>query len=148
WNLLGRSAKRLDIKDKVTGKARFGIDVQLPGMVYAAIAQCPVFRGKLKTVPAEQLLGLRGLVKVVKLDDAVAVVADTWCRAQRMRTLLPIEWDFGANVASTTASIREFVRLGLEDSSIPVARNDGDVEAAFARAAKLVEAEYFAPFLN
>jgi isoquinoline 1-oxidoreductase beta subunit len=148
WNLLGRSPRRLDIQDKVTGKPIFGIDVQLPGMVYAAIAQCPVFRGKLKDAPGEQLLGLRGLVKVVKLDDAVAVVADSWWRAQKMLKLLPIEWDPGANGAANTASIREFVRLGLEDSSIPVARNDGDVEAAFGRAAKVVEAEYFAPFLN
>ena len=148
WNLLGRSAPRLDIKDKVVGKPLFGIDVQLPGMVYAAIAQCPVFRGKLKDASGEQLLGLRGLVKVVKLEDAVAVVADSWWRAQKMLKLLPVEWDFGRNGSATTASIREFVRLGLEDSSIPVARNDGDVEAAFASAAKVVESEYFAPFLN
>jgi isoquinoline 1-oxidoreductase beta subunit len=148
WNLLGRSAPRLDIRDKVAGKPMFGIDVQLPGMVHASIAQCPVFRGKLKTVADEQLLGLRGLVKVVKLDDAVAVVADNWWRANRMLKLLPIEWDPGANGDATTASIREFVRFGLEDSSVPVARDDGDVEAAFASAAKVVEAEYFAPFLN
>jgi len=148
WNLLGRSAPRLDIRDKVTGKPLFGIDVQLPGMVYAAIAQCPVFRGKLVSVPGERILGLRGLIKVVKLDDAVAVVADNWWRASKMLKLLPIEWDTGANGAATTASIREFVRFGLEDSAIPVARNDGNVEAAFASAAKLVEAEYFAPFLN
>jgi isoquinoline 1-oxidoreductase beta subunit len=148
WNLLGRSAPRLDIKDKVAGKPIFGIDVQLPGMLYAAIAQCPVFRGKLQDAHGEQLLGLRGLVKVVKLDDAVAVVADNWWRAQKMLKLLKIDWDPGANGAASTASIREFVRLGLEDSSVPVARNDGDVEAAFNAASKVVEAEYFAPFLN
>ena len=148
WNLLGRSARRFDIKDKVTGKPLFGIDVQLPGMVYAAIAQCPVFRGKLVSVPDERILGLRGLVKVVKLEDAVAVVADNWWRAEKMLRLLPIEWDPGANGAAGTASIREFVRFGLEDSGAPVARNDGDVEGAFASAAKVVEAEYFAPFLN
>ena len=130
WNLLGRSARRLDIHDKVVGKPIFGIDVQLPGMVYAAIAQCPVFRGKLVSVPGERILGLRGLVKVVKLEDAVAVVADNWWRASKMLKLLPIEWDFGPNGGATTASIREFVRFGLEDSAIPVARNDGDVEAA------------------
>jgi len=148
WNLLGRSAHRLDIRDKVVGKPLFGIDVQLPGMAYAAIAQCPVFRGKLVSVPDERILGLRGLVKVVKLEDAVAVVADNWWRASKLLKLLPIEWDTGSNGAATTASIREFVRFGLEDSSIPVARNDGDVEAAFASAAKVVEAEYYAPFLN
>jgi isoquinoline 1-oxidoreductase beta subunit len=148
WNLLGRSAHRLDIRDKVVGKPLFGIDVQLPGMAYAAIAQCPVFRGKLVSVPDERILGLRGLVKVVKLEDAVAVVADNWWRASKLLKLLPIEWDTGSNGAATTASIREFVRFGLEDSSIPVARNDGDVEAAFASATKVLEAEYYAPFLN
>src|SRR6267142_2831537 len=148
WNLLGRPAHRLDIHDKVVGKPLFGIDVQLPGMVYAAIAQCPVFRGKLKDAPGERLLGLRGLVKVVKLEDAVAVVADNWWRASRMLKLLPIEWDVGPNGGATTASIREFVRFGLEDSAIPVARNDGDVEAAFASAVKVIESEYYAPFLN
>jgi len=148
WNLLGKSAPRLDIPDKVTGKPLFGIDVQLPGMVYAAIAQCPVFRGRLRSVADERILGLRGLIKVVKLEDAVAVVADNWWRANRMLKALPIEWDVGPNGGASTASIREFVRFGLEDTSVPVARNDGDVEAGFAAAAKVIEAEYYAPFLN
>jgi isoquinoline 1-oxidoreductase beta subunit len=148
WNLIGKYARRLDIPDKVRGKPLFGIDVQLPGMVYAAIAQCPVFRGRLKTVPDERIKGMRGLIKVVQLEDAVAVVADSWWRANRMLKLLPIEWDVGANGGATTESIREFVRFGLEDSNIPVARNDGNVETAFAQAAKLIEAEYYVPFLN
>jgi len=148
WNLIGKPAPRLDIPDKVTGKPLFGIDVQLPGMVYAAIAQCPVFRGRLRSVADERILGLRGLIKVVKLEDAAAVVADNWWRANRMLKALPIEWDVGPNGGASTASIREFVRFGLEDTSVPVARNDGDVEAGFAAAAKVIEAEYYAPFLN
>src|SRR5882672_4753487 len=131
WNLIGKPARRLDIPDKVKGKPVFGIDVQLPGMVYAAIAQCPVFRGKLQSVADERILGLRGLIKVVKLEDAVAVVADNWWRANRMLKALPIEWDAGANGGASTASIREFVRFGLEDTSVPVARDEGDVETAF-----------------
>src|SRR6266571_2938512 len=91
WNLIGKPAPRLDISDKVTGKPLFGIDVQLLGMVYAAIAQCPVFRGRLRSVADERILGLRGLIKVVKLEDAVAVVADNWWRANRMLKALPIE---------------------------------------------------------
>src|SRR6266481_3048550 len=148
WNLIGRPARRLDLPDKVRGKPLFGIDVQLPGMAHAAIAQCPVFRGKLATVADERIKGLRGLIKVVKLEDAVAVVADNWWRANRMLRLLAIEWDAGPNGGASTESIREFVRFGLEDSGIPVARNDGDVEAAFSSAAKVIEAEYYAPFLN
>src|SRR5882672_1772165 len=139
WNLIGKAAHRLVIPDKVKGKPLFGIDVQLPGMAYAAIAQCPVFRGKLVTVADERIKGLRGLIKVVQLEDAVAVVADNWWRADRMLKLLPIEWDVGQNGGASTESIREFVRFGLEDSSVPVARDDGNVEAAFAQAAKLIE---------
>src|SRR6266853_613768 len=148
WNLIGKAAHRLDIPDKVRGKPLFGIDVQLPGMAYAAIAQCPVFRGKLATVASERIKGMRGLIKIVKLEDAVAVVADNWWRANRMLRFLAIEWDAGANGGASTESIREFVRFGLEDSSVPVARNDGDVEAAFSSAAKVIESEYYAPFLN
>src|SRR3989454_8131820 len=148
WNLIGKPARRLDIPDKVRGKPLFGIDVQLPGMAYAAIAQCPVFRGRLVTVADERIKGLRGLIKVVKLEDAVAVVADNWWRANRMLKLLAIEWDAGANGGASTESIREFVRFGLEDSSVPGARNDGDVEAAFSSAAKVIESEDYAPFLN
>src|SRR2546426_12671516 len=145
WNLIGRPARRLDIPDKVRGKPLFGIDVQLPGMAYAAIAQCPVFRGKLATVADERIKGMRGLIKVVQLEDAVAVVADNWWRADRMLKLLPIEWDVGQNGGASTESIREFVRFGLEDSSVPVARNDGNVEAAVAPGAQLMEAEGYAP---
>jgi len=148
WNLAGRPVRRLDIPDKVTGKPLFGIDVQLPGMVYAAIAQCPVFRGKVASVADERIKGMRGLIGVVRLDGAVAVVADNWWRASRILKALPIEWDVGPNGGASTESIREFVRFGLEDSGVPVARNDGDVETAFAAAAKIVEAEYYAPFLN
>jgi isoquinoline 1-oxidoreductase beta subunit len=85
---------------------------------------------------------------VVRLEDAVAVVADNWWRANRMLKLVPIEWEAGANGGASTESIREFVRFGLEDSGVPVARDEGNVETAFASAAKLIEAEYHAPFLN
>src|SRR5713101_7990654 len=80
WNLIGKPARRLDIPDKVKGRPLFGIDVQLPGMAYAAIAQCPVFRGKLVTVADERIKGLRGLIKVVKLEDAVAEIGRASCR--------------------------------------------------------------------
>src|SRR5436309_13903182 len=117
-------------------------------MAYAAIAQCPVFRGRLVTVADERIKGLRGLIKVVRLEDAVAMVADNWWRANRMLKLLAIEWDVGANGGASTESIRELVRFGLEDSSVPVARNEGNVEAACASATKEIEAEDYAPVWN
>ncbi len=147
WKLLGRPVKRLDIPASVTGRQEYGIDVRLPGMVYAAIAQCPVFRGKLKSVDAAKVQGMRGVIKVVTLDDSVAVVADNWWRAQQALKALPVVWDEGVNGKATTASITEFVRNGLDDPNAVVARREGDIDAAFAGAAKVIEAEYFSPFL-
>ena len=147
WKLLGKPVKRLDIPDKVTGKPVFGVDVQLPGMVYASIAQCPVFRGKPKSADTSKVQGMRGVIKVVTLENAVAVIADNWWRAHQALKALPIEWDEGPNGNVSTASIMEFLRTGLDDPNAPVARRDGDVDAAFAGSAKVIEAEYSAPFL-
>jgi isoquinoline 1-oxidoreductase beta subunit len=148
WKIAGKPIPRVDIPDIVTGAARYGIDTQLPGMVYAAIAQCPVPGGRVRSVDEAAVRARRGVLRVLPMADFVAVVADNWWRANRMLKLLPIEWDVGANGGASTESIREFVRFGLEDSGVPVARNDGNVEAAFSSAAKVVEAEYYAPFLN
>lgn len=149
WHLLGQPAKRFDIPDKCTGKTPFAIDTRLPGMVYAAIAQCPVFGGKLKSVDADKIATMRGVVKVVPFEDAVAVVAEeSWWNAQQALKALPIEWDFGENATVSSASIMEFLREGLNAKDVPVSRNEGDVEQAFASAAKVVEAEYYAPYLE
>src|SRR5256886_10989909 len=131
WNLIGKPARRLDIPDKVTGKPLFGIDVQLPGMAYAAIAQCPVFRGRVVTVADERINGLRGLIRVVKLEDAVAGVADNWWRANRMLKLLAIEWDAGANGGATAESNPQFRRLRGGEFSAPGPRNNSGVHAGF-----------------
>lgn len=147
WKLIGTPAERFDIPDTVMGKQVYGIDIVLPGMVHAAIAQCPVFGGKPRKVDADAVKGMRGVLQVVTLENAVAVVADNWWRAQQALKKLPVQWDDGGNGRVSTASITEFVRGGLDDPDAPVARNDGDVDAALARAAKVVEAEYFVPFL-
>ncbi len=147
WKLIGRPMKRFDIPDKVSGKTVFGSDIRLPGMLYAAIAQCPVFGGKVRSVDDAKVRSMRGVAQIVSLDGAVAVVADSWWRAQRALEALPVDWDPGEGKGATTASIREFVSSGLDDPKAAVARNEGDVEAAFSSAAKVIEAEYFAPFL-
>lgn len=149
WKLAGQPLKRFDIPDKVMGKTQFAIDTRLPGLVYAAIAQCPVFGGKLKRADADKIANLRGVVKVVPMDDAVAVVAEgSWWYAQQALKELPIEWDLGENAKVSSASIMEFLREGLNMKDAPVSRNEGDVEKAFASAAKVVEAEYYAPYLE
>jgi len=147
WKRIGKSTPRLDIPNSTTGKTIYGIDVQLPGMVYAAIAQCPVFKGRLKSADASKIQGMRGVNQVVTLEDAVVVVADNWWRAQQALKALPVEWDTGPNGNATTESIREFVRSGLDDTNPAVSRREGDVDVALASAAKVIEADYFAPFL-
>jgi isoquinoline 1-oxidoreductase beta subunit len=149
WKLAGQPLKRLDIPDKVTGKTQFASDARLPGMVYASIAHCPVFGGKLKRVDGDKIANLRGVIKVVPFEDAVAVVAEgSWWNAQQALKELPIEWDFGENAKVNSASIMEFLREGLNIKDAPVSRNEGDTEKAFASAAKTIEAEYYAPYLE
>ena len=148
WKLIGKSIKRVDIPDTVMGRQRYGIDVQLPGMMYAAIAQCPVFGGKVKSMDAARVQGRRGIVKVVSLDTFVAVIADNWWRAKEALRDVAIEWDLGANGNVSSAGLMEFYRAGLNaQTDIAVSRRDGDVDQAFASAAKVVEAEYFTPYL-
>ena len=105
WTIAGKPLKRLDTPDKLTGKQVYGIDVKLPGMLNAAIKDCPVFGGKVKSFDAAKIKGMPGVKKVVQVGDtAVAVVADTWWRAKTALDALPIEWDDGpnANVSSAT----------------------------------------------
>lgn len=148
WKILGTPVKRLDIPDKVAGKAIYGIDVRLPGMVHGAIAQSPVFGGKVKTVDSSAAEKMRGVLKVVKLDDAVVVVADNWWHANQGVKALKIAWDDGGNAKWSNATIMDFLRSGVNDASAPTGRKDGDVNAAFAGAAQVLEAEYYAPYLN
>jgi isoquinoline 1-oxidoreductase beta subunit len=148
WKLIGKPVKRIDIPDTVMGRQRYGIDVQLPGMVYAAIAQCPVFGGQVKSVDAAKVQSRRGVIKVVPLGTFVAVIADNWWRAKEALRDVNIEWDVGANGNVTSASIMDFYRGGLDaQTDIAVARKDGDFDQAFASAAKKLEAEYFTPYL-
>lgn len=148
FKLVGKSIRRVDIPDIVTGKIRYGIDAQVPGMLYASVAACPVFGGKVKSVDESKIAGRRGIVKVLQLGDFVAVVADNWWRANQALKELPIEWDVGTNGNATSASIMDFFRAGLTQPDIAVARKGGDTDKAFAEGAKVVESEYFTPFLS
>ncbi len=147
WTIIGKSMPRVDIPASVTGAQRYGIDTQLPGMVYAAVAQCPVFGGKLKSVDSAAIKGRRGVIKVVSLESAVAVIADNWWRAKEALGALKVEWDPGANGKVTSASIMEFLRVGLDQPTAPVAKKSGDADKALASAAKVLEAEYYTPYL-
>jgi isoquinoline 1-oxidoreductase beta subunit len=150
WKLIGKPVKRLDTADKTTGKMMYGIDVKLPGMLNAAIKQCPVFGGKVKSYDEAKIAGMKGVKKVVKVDDsAVAVVADTWWHAKIALDAMPIVWDEGKNASVSSASIAKWLEEGLDPSQQAFVGNEsGDVKAALAGAAKKVEAVYSYPYQN
>jgi isoquinoline 1-oxidoreductase beta subunit len=148
WKLIGKSVKRVDIPDTVLGRQRYGIDAQLPGMVYAAVAQCPVFGGKVKSVDASRVQNRRGIIKVIPLGTYVAVIGDNWWRAKEALRDVAIEWDMAGNGGVSSAGIMEFLRAGLtQQEGLAIARREGDVDQAFGTAAKVLEAEYFTPYL-
>jgi isoquinoline 1-oxidoreductase subunit beta len=148
WKLAGTPQRRLDVPDKVTGQPVYAMDVRLPGMLYAAIVQCPVFGGALKAVDERSIAGMAGVRGVVRMADAVAVVADSWWRAKRAADVLSITWDDRGNGAVSSASIAEFVRAGLAASEeVHIGRDDGNAAAALARAVRRIEADYEVPFL-
>ena len=147
WKLAGKPRRRLDVPAKVTAQPIYAIDVRLPGMLYAAIAHCPVFGGAPKAVNDGVIANMKGVRRVVRLPNAVAVIADSWWHAKRAVEALPIEWDPRGNGRVSTASIADIVRAGLSAEKSQVGRSDGDVAAAMQSAVKLVEADYEVPFL-
>jgi isoquinoline 1-oxidoreductase beta subunit len=149
WKLIGKSVKRLDTLDKLTGAQVYGFDLKLPGMLNAAIKDCPVFGGKVKSFEAATVKGMPGVRHVVPVgESAVAVVADTWWEAKTALDALPIVWDEGPNAKVSSATIAEMLKAGLDADQAFVANQNGDVRAAIAGAAKKVEAVYAYPFQN
>jgi isoquinoline 1-oxidoreductase beta subunit len=148
WKIAGKSMHRLDIPDKVLGKPVFGVDVALPGMLHAAIAQCPVFGGKVQSLDSRNAEAMRGVKKVVREESFIAVIADSWWRADRALSKVVVEWDVGAHGNASNETIAAMFREGLADPKLPQARKLGDAGAALASAAKVVEAEYQSPYLN
>jgi len=150
WKLIGQPVKRLDTDDKLNGKQVFGADLQLPGMLNAAIKACPVFGGKLKSFDDTRVSKMPGVRKVVAVEeDAVAVVADSWWQAKTALGALPITWDEGPNTKLSSASIDQMLDEGLTSSdNVFVGNQNGDVNKALMGAVKKVEATYRYPFQN
>src|SRR6266481_2953057 len=146
FTLIGTPAKRLDTPDKVNGHAEFGIDTKQPGMKVAAIAISPVFGGKSKSLDEAAARAVKGVRQVVRVDEAVAVVADHMGAAKKGLEAAAIQWDDGPNAKVSSADI---VRQLEEASKQPgvVARNEDDTEKALASAAQRLEAVYQLPFL-
>lgn len=147
WQLLGTPVRRLDVPDKIAGKPVFGVDVNLPGMLHAAISACPVFGGRLKAHDAAAVAKRPGVVQVVAFDDAVAVVAESWWQAQQALLALPVTWDDGGNGSVSDADIRSSLEAGLAAKSAVVMAEHGKPDGAFAAPAQRIEATFHAPYL-
>ena len=146
FKLIGTPAKRLDTPAKVNGTAVYGIDARPPGVKIATLAQSPVFGGRVKSVDDKAAKAVKGVRQIVRLDDAVAVVADHMGAAKKGLAALKIEWDEGPHARLTTEDIaRELEKATLDRGA--VAQNIGDVDQAMAGAATKVEATYQVPFL-
>ncbi len=146
FKLIGTPQKRLDTPAKVNGTAVYGIDARPPGVKIATLAQSPVFGGRLKRVDAAAAKAVKGVVAIVQLDDAVAVVADHMGAAKKGLAALVIEWDDGPHAKLDTQAIARELEAATLERGV-VAQNIGDAEKAMARAVTKVEANYEVPFL-
>lgn len=149
WTIAGKPLKRLDTADKTTGKKIYGMDFKLPGMLNAAIRDCPVFGGKVKSFDAAKIKDMPGVKHVLPVgDSAVAVVADTWWRAKTALDALPVTWDEGENAKVSSESIAAWLKEGLDAPQAVVGNQAGDVKGAVANAARVIEQVYSYPFQN
>ena len=151
WKIAGQRMARLDTFKKTTGAQDYGIDLRLPGMLNAAIRDCPVFGGKVKSFNAAPVMRRAGVKKVVKVgESAVAVVATTWWAAKTALDALTIEWDYGPNAAISQADIAAMVKGGLDLSvqATSVGNSNGDAAAAISAAPRRIEAIYSYPHQN
>jgi isoquinoline 1-oxidoreductase subunit beta len=160
FNLIGKAVGRVDLKNIVTGKAEYGYDTEIPGMLYAMIERCPVEGGRLKSFDAKQALKIKGVKQVFELKPVivenqkygavrggVVVVADGFWSVQKGREALKIVWDEGANAEKNSDGLQKEFRLLKDKSGQKILRNEGDARKTLAGAAKLIEAEYELPIL-
>jgi isoquinoline 1-oxidoreductase subunit beta len=147
FKLIGRSLRRLDTPSKVDGSAEFGIDVKLPGMLYATLAQCPTLGGVAKSFDAAAAERMPGVRKILNCPRGVIVIADHYWQALKARGALKIDWDPGANAKLDNAGIRATLRKALGNGPGLSARTDGDPERARKDAHKNLSAVYELPML-
>jgi isoquinoline 1-oxidoreductase subunit beta len=146
FRIVGQRVKRLDTPAKTNGTAEFGIDVKMPGMVYASLAQCPVIGGTVKSFDAAKAKAMPGVLDVVQIPDGVAVVANSFWRAKMARDALTIVWDEGAGAAlSDKGMLAAMKNAAATGKVIPIIKPVGDVAAAMKGASKVIEAEYISP---
>ena len=147
FRIIGKSQRRIDTPAKVNGSAVYGIDVAIDGMKTAAVVISPVDGGKIRSVDETDARKIPGVIDVLHIDDAVAVVGEHYWAARAGVEALNVDWDLGPNAKLTTASIRAEVAKAAKEGTPLNALARGDVETGFMSATKLVTAEYELPFL-
>jgi len=146
WKFIGKARKRLDAAQKVNGTAQFGMDVHFPGLLTATVARSPVFGGSVKSFDATAAKAVPGVRDVVQVPSGVAVLADHFWAAKLGRDALKIEWDPGRNAGLDSIALREkFTQLAGTEGK-PAAKA-GDADGVLAKAGKVIEADYFTPYL-
>jgi len=149
WKIAGKPVKRLDTANKVNGSKIYSIDLELPGMVYAAVKACPVNGGKLVSWDESKVSRMPGFSGVIRVNDStVAVVANTWWRARTALEALPIVWDEGPDAKQSSATIAAHLKDGLTAGDGFADTEVGDARGAIAGATRKIEAVYSAPFLS
>ena len=147
FKLVGKSLKRLDTFDKISGRAKFGIDVRLPGMVYAVVARCPVFGGTVTSFDDTKAKAVAGVRDVFPISTGVAVIADNTWAAMEGRKALAVNWNEGPNGSVDSASIRKMFAARASQPGA-TARVRGDAATSLAGATRRYDAVYEAPFLS
>jgi isoquinoline 1-oxidoreductase beta subunit len=148
WTIAGKSLKRLAQDGKVNGKQIYSIDFQAPGLLNAAVKDCPIWGGSLKSFDAAAAEKMPGVKKVLKIENAVVVVADTWWRAKTALDAVKIEYDSGKSANLDSKAIDDMLNEGLTATEAFVGNQSGDVQAAIKGAARTVEATYSMPYQN
>jgi len=146
WRLIGKPARRLDTPEKITGRARFGLDVHFDGLLTAVVARSPVFGGKVKSFDAAAARAVAGVRDVVQVPSGIAVVAEHFWAARQGRDALVIDWDAGPNAAFDSDRLRQEFRV-LAATPGAIAARAGDAGVGLAKAARVMEAEYSVPYL-
>jgi isoquinoline 1-oxidoreductase subunit beta len=147
FQIIGKSRPRIDTPGKLDGSAEFGMDVRLPGMLYAALAQCPVLGGKMQALDANRAEKMPGVRKVLATSSGVVVVAEHFWQALKARDALAITWDSGANASLDNAAIRALLKKTAAAGAGLAARTDGDAAAALKSAKQSLNASYYVPLL-
>lgn len=146
YRLLGNSVPRLDSPSKINGSAIFGIDVKVPGMLYATVLRCPYIGGSVKAFDARKARAVPGVREVLRTMGGIAVLADSTWNALRGRSLLEVEWDQGLNASLSQDSVRKILEQSAKSPAV-MARNEGDADRAIAAAHRIVESAFELPYL-